>query len=86
MATIEEMQSKMTVFYSKQSGKIIAIYGGIEDMSVFMDNEEDFSIIYNFFITDKDDFVIENKDKFMVVDGDLKLKEEYKPVNLDKYL
>jgi len=50
MATIAESNEKMTVFYSKSSGKITGVCKGIQDMSFFGDFENDFSIIYDYVV------------------------------------
>lgn len=84
MATIDEMKSKMTIFYSKQTGEIKASCGGIQDMNFFGSNKVDFEIIYDFIVLDRDSYVLENSDKFKIVDGKVKLKEA--PEDLSKYL
>lgn len=84
MATIEEMNSKMTIFYSKQTGEIKASCGGIQDMNFFGSNKIDFEIIYDFIVIDKDDYVLNNIDQFKIVDAKVKLKEA--PEDLAKYL
>ncbi len=84
MATIEDMEKKMTIFYSKQTGKIKAYCGGIQNMDFFGQNKIDFEIIYDFIVLAKDDYVLNNIDKFKIVDGVPKLKET--PVDMSKYL
>lgn len=84
MATIDEMNKKMTIFYSKQTGDIKASCGGIQDMNFFEKNKIDYEIIYDFIVIDKDEYVLNNIDKFKIVDGKVKLKEA--PEDLSKYL
>ena len=84
MASIDEMNSKMTLFYSKQTGEIKASCGGIQNMSFFGENKVDFEIIYDFAVADKDDYVLQNLSLFKIVDGVPKLKET--PIDLSKYL
>lgn len=84
MATIEEMEKKMTLYYSKQTGEIKAMCGGIQDMNFFGNNKVDYEIIYDYVVMDKDEYVLNNIDKFKVVDEQVKLKKA--PENLDKYL
>lgn len=83
MATIEEMQEKMTIFYSKQTGEIKSALAGIQDMNFFGNNKVDFEIIYDFLVVDKDNYVIENLQLFNVVSGELKLKNT---IDLSKYI
>lgn len=84
MATIDEMNSKMTLFFSRQSGEIKASCGGIQDMNFFAENKIDYEIIYNYVVMDKDEYVLNNINKFKIVDGKVKLKEA--PKDLSKYL
>ena len=84
MATIEEMNKKMTLFFSKKTGEIKASCGGIQNMSFFGENKVDFEIIYDFAVVDKDDYVLQNLSLFKIVDGVPKLKEA--PIDLSKYL
>lgn len=75
--------NKMTLFYSKRTGEIKAYTTGITDMGYYGDDEEDFKLIYDFIVVDRDDYVLDNFSKFKIVDKQIKLKEA---VNLDKYL
>lgn len=74
---------KMTLFYSKRTGEIKAYTTGISDMGYYGDDEKDFSIIYDFIVVDRDDYVLNNIEQFKIVDKKIKLKET---VNLDEYL
>lgn len=74
---------KMTLFYSKRTGEIKAYTTGISDMGYYGDDEEDFSIIYDFIVADRDDYVLNNIEQFEIVDGEVKLKEN---IDLEKYL
>lgn len=84
MLTIEEMEKKMTLFYSKQTGEIKASCGGIQNMNFFGENKIDFEIIYDYIVVDRDEYVLNNIDKFKIVNGKVKLKEA--PEDLSKYL
>ncbi|SHH50200.1 hypothetical protein [Clostridium intestinale] len=83
MASLEEHEKSMTLYYSKRTGEITAFSTGIQDMSFFGDNKEDYEIIWDFIVLEKDTYVLENRDKFKVVDGAVKLKES---VDLTKYM
>lgn len=74
---------KMTLFYSKSTGEIKGFTSGTTDMGYFGEDTEDMSIIYNFIVVDRDDYVLDNVEQFKIVDKKIKLKET---VNLDKYL
>lgn len=75
MATIEEMQSKMTLFYSKQTKEIKCRATGVQDMSYFGENEVDFSLIYDYVIVEMDEYVFSNPSLFIIEDGRPILKE-----------
>lgn len=72
----------MTLFYSKRTGEIKAYTTGITDMGYFGEDEKDFTIIYDFIVVERDDYVLDNVGQFKIIDGKIKLKET---VNLDKY-
>ena len=74
---------KMTLFYSKRTGEIKNYMQGYSDMGFFGNDEGDYSQIYDFIITDNDDYVLANIEQFEIIEGQIKLKNV---VNLDKYL
>ncbi len=74
---------KMTLFYSKRTGDIKGFTTGVTDMGYYGDDEEDMSIIYNFVVVDRDDYVLSNIHQFKIVNEKARLKED---VDLDKYL
>ncbi|QLY81940.1 hypothetical protein [Clostridium intestinale] len=83
MATIDEMNEKMTLFYSKKTGEITQYITGIADMNIFGNNKEDFEVIWDFITVEKDEYVMQNMDKFRVNEGNIKLKES---IDLSKYM
>lgn len=84
MATIEEMNSKMTLFYSKNTGEITQYITGIADMNIYGNNKLDFEIIWDYVVVDRDSYVTNNLNKFYINENkNLKLKDE---VDLSKYL
>lgn len=52
------MQDRMTIFYSKKTGKVKACCGGVQTMNYFGDDQYDYN--YSIFITDYDINVILN--------------------------
>lgn len=66
LPTIEEMNNSMTVYFSKSNGNIKSISTGIQDMSLFASNADDYSIIWDFVVAPKDDYVMKNKDSFKI--------------------
>lgn len=77
MSTIEDHQSKMTVFYSKSNGAIKNIATGIHDMNFFADEKDDLSIIWSFVVVPYDKFVLYNANHFIydINGSELKLKD-----------
>lgn len=69
MATIEEHNDSITIFYSKRTGIINSLSTGIQDMGFFGENAEDMSVIYDFMIVPYSKDLLYNKDKYKVVDG-----------------
>lgn len=82
--SLEQHESSMTIFYMKRTGEIERYATGIQDMKFFGNYEEDYKLIINFIVLEKDQYVLENIEKFKIADNKLILKEEYR-VNLDKY-
>ena len=64
--TIEDFEQSMTVFYFKRTGEIKNISYGIGDMSFYGDNQEDYSLIVDFIIVDRDPFVFDRVSDFIV--------------------
>lgn len=65
--TIAEMQSKMTLIYNKKTGSIKAAFSGIQTMHVLYGAEaEDYKLIWDEVVLDKDDFILKNLQKFKV--------------------
>lgn len=85
MSNIQEMQSKMTLFYSKQTKEIKCMATGIQDMSYFGDNEIDFTLIYDYIVVRMDEYVFNNPSLFIIKDDRPILKEMPK-VDYTKYL
>lgn len=64
MATMKEMKNSMTIYYSKSSGDIKSYCTGVQDMSLFGENTNDFSVIWDFVVLPKDDYVLKNWQNF----------------------
>jgi hypothetical protein len=81
MATIAEMQNKMTVYYRLENGAIKQIIGGIQDMSVFGDEQNDFIKIWGYIVLDMDAYVINNSQNFVydLESNQLKIKQDTLP-------
>lgn len=73
----------MTLFYSKRTGEIKAYTSGEIDFGYFGEDKEDMEIIYNCLITDLDEYVIENIEKFHIENGEIRIKEDEIP---DRFL
>ncbi len=70
--TIEDFENNMTIYYRKATGAIKQVAGGIQDMSVFGDEESDYTLIWDFIIAPRDENVRDNMNQFTV---DLETKE-----------
>ena len=58
----------LTLFFSKKTGKICSYCASEtpQDMSFFGDNEDDFSIIWDYLVIEHDPFVMKNIDFFKI--------------------
>ncbi|MCS4570228.1 hypothetical protein FZ989_06615 [Clostridium perfringens] len=70
--SIKNFEKKVTLFYSKTTGDIKLHAGGIQDMSYFGTEKDDYN--YKFIVVDKDDYLLNNLENFKVENGKLKLK------------
>lgn len=85
MATIAEHEASMTLFYYKRNGDLYSYATGIQDMKLFGAHADEYALIMDYIVVERDHLVMEAIHKFYVdVDTKkLKLKDEY---NLNKYL
>lgn len=60
------MEEKMTLFYRKRTGEIASYCTGIQDMSYFGDNQEDYELIWDYIVVNRDDYVLNNTSQFKV--------------------
>lgn len=56
----------MTIFFNRRTGRIMQISTGIQDMNAFGDEKEDFELIWDFIVVEKDTFVMSNTEQFLV--------------------
>lgn len=67
MASLEEMENKMTIFYYKSNGDIYSLATGIQELNVFFgDHAADLSLILDSVTLDKDMNVINNSRNFKI--------------------
>jgi hypothetical protein len=66
MPNIEEMKNNMTIFYSKSNGSIKGAGSGIQNMNIYGDDAEDYSLIWDFIVLPIDDYVIKNVQLFKI--------------------
>ncbi|GFZ31750.1 hypothetical protein CSC2_22760 [Clostridium zeae] len=81
MATIEEMQSKMTIFFSKRTGDLKEVLGGIQDMNIYGKDKEDYELIRDFVVLDRDNYVLDKPNNFIydIEENQLKIKQDAIP-------
>ena len=53
MNTIEQHDSKMTIYYRRSNGEIKMISDGIHDMSIFGAEQSDYELIWDYLVLDK---------------------------------
>ena len=72
MPTMEEHNKSMTVFYYKRTGEIKNISYGINDMTFYGSHQEDYELIVDFVVVDRDEFVFDRIADFKI---DLEAKQ-----------
>lgn len=83
--TLDEMNNSMTLFYMKRTGDIVNKATGIQDMKFYSDFEEDYKLIIDFIVLPKDEYVLDNIERFKIIDKKIILKEEFR-TNIEKYI
>ncbi|AGK98157.1 hypothetical protein [Clostridium pasteurianum] len=67
MATLDEMNTKMTVFYYKSNGDIYSLCTGIQELNVFFGSHStDLALILDSVVLDKDMNVMNSPKDFKV--------------------
>lgn len=66
MSTLEEHNKSMTIFYYKRTGEIKNVAYGIMDMSFYGEYEEDYSLIVDYIVVERDEFVFDRLRDFKV--------------------
>lgn len=77
------MNRKMTVFYRKSNGDLTDIATDEQTMDFYGDLKADYELIYDFIVVDYDEYLMMNKQLFVVIDGTIKLKNSE---SLQKYI
>jgi len=57
---------KMTIFYSKNTGKINCYCTGVQDINYFGEFKEDLEAVFTFIVVPLDNFVLKNIELFIV--------------------
>jgi hypothetical protein len=85
MASIEEHEMSMTIFYYKSDGDIYSYSTGISDMSIFGKRQDEYSLIIDFIVCPIDKTILGLLNHFCVniETKQLKLKDEN--IDLSKY-
>ncbi len=65
------MEDKLTLFYMKRTGAVIAFCTGVQDMSFYGEYQEDYASIMDFIIVEFDQFIIDNRHYYKVENGEL---------------
>ena len=65
------MPDKMTLYYLKQSGKVKGYCTGEQTMSIYGDDADEYSVIMDYIQVPYDEFIINNREYYRVIDGEL---------------
>lgn len=58
--------TEMTIYYRKANGEIKQLMSGVNDMSVFGEEQEDFGLIWDYIVVEYDEYVRDNVRHFYV--------------------
>ena len=58
--------TEMTIYYRKANGEIKQLMSGVNDMSVFGEEQEDFELIWDYIVVEYDEYVRDNARHFYV--------------------
>lgn len=78
--SIDDFNKNMTLFYGKETGIIRNYSSGRVDLKFYGNEVGDFN--YDFIVVPKDDYVLNNLEKFIIKDGQLMRKPDH---NASKY-
>lgn len=78
--SIDDFNKNMTLFYGKETGIIRNYSSGRVDLKFYGNEVGDFN--YDFIVVPKDDYVLNNLEKFIIKDGKLMRKPD---PNASKY-
>ncbi|MFY8262972.1 hypothetical protein ACOT7R_08750 [Clostridium perfringens] len=78
--SIKDWETTMTLFYGLKTGIIRGFSSGRQDLGYYGKDIDDFN--YGFIVVDKDEYVINNLEKFIIKNGELMMKVE---PSLNKY-
>lgn len=66
MANIEEFQESMTLYYSLSTGVVRTVATGVQDMSIYGDQEEEMKTIQDCIVIPLNKDILDNKNKYKV--------------------
>lgn len=66
----------MTIFYVPRTGTVKEVYSGEKDHSIFGELQPEYEVFYEKLVTEYDELVFKEMDRFEIVDGQLKMKPE----------
>lgn len=69
------LHDKLTIFYNKRTGTIKELCSGIQDMSWFGEEKEDYELIFDYIVVDFDSYILENHINMYVENGEVKARE-----------
>lgn len=72
--SIQDFNNTITLFYGEKTGIIRDHAQGRQDLSYYKENAGDFN--YNFIVIEKDDYILNNLEKFLIQDGQLVRKPD----------
>lgn len=65
------MADKLTLFYMKRTGDVKAFCTGEQSMKFYGEYAEDYGLIMDYIVVDFDQFIIDNREYYKVINGEL---------------
>lgn len=80
--SLSEYENKMTIYFYKRTGVIAEFQTGINSMATFGEHQQEYELIMDFIVIQKDDFFLTHSRDFKI---DTETKELIYLVNTSKY-
>lgn len=64
--TVDQFENSMTIYFYKRTGVIAEFQTGINDMKTFGEHKQEYELIMDFIVIEKDDFFLSHSRDFKI--------------------